>query len=553
MQNKAHLNIEILKDDNELDFPSDLKSCYNAQGLYNSMQFVLRLRPDLHALLDKVETGIHSSSAHDFETVQAFSTYLHETIHWWQHVGSISGLILSFTYPSQSHVNSSLLKNLLELSGKYKPIREYNEKNAVNYIPSDEEFKTINQILNNFHDIEFFRIFTINPKSSNAVINHRLFESRGHSFHIAYSSFINLISSTFDRDLKFLPKATNWSAGFSDLTERKIEGHYYGSITTVPPIGVHDLFEGQARFIQIQYLYFGSGKNFDWEDFDNLGMLSGIYYTAFDAFLTITGTKIPKSIDDPMIALFLLVIDLSINPSIGFPFEIEDYESFVDLVDPGIRFIKICQAIKEKHPELKYFIKNYTSSEYFTAASALSAAIGCNDPIKIATKISEWAEKEEAIRELMEEERDFKFKEENQPVRVLFSRFIRFQKDKILHPEFFCWPGFYSAGKGVSEETLALFKEHQALFSDKADGDIYPRTFQDKDNDDVQKTFDLFYTWVSVYDLTRQWIVDDGEFKYNFIWLSSKHPMEKLSSWARNNFRLVFGVDPEDFKIISNS
>jgi hypothetical protein len=34
--------------------------------------------------------------------MEAMSTYLHETIHWWQHVGNTAGLFLSLTYPVQA-------------------------------------------------------------------------------------------------------------------------------------------------------------------------------------------------------------------------------------------------------------------------------------------------------------------------------------------------------------------------------------------------------------------------------------------------------------------
>ena len=39
------------------------------------------------------------------DRAQAFSTLLHETVHWWQHVGSTYGLMLSLTYPTQLHGN----------------------------------------------------------------------------------------------------------------------------------------------------------------------------------------------------------------------------------------------------------------------------------------------------------------------------------------------------------------------------------------------------------------------------------------------------------------
>lgn len=79
------------------------------RGLYNSMQFVLRLNSDIHDLLDKTPTGIIKATDIDFDTFQVFSTYLHETVHWWQHMGSTAGLLVSLTYPAQSHLLSHTL------------------------------------------------------------------------------------------------------------------------------------------------------------------------------------------------------------------------------------------------------------------------------------------------------------------------------------------------------------------------------------------------------------------------------------------------------------
>ncbi len=77
-------------------------------------QFVVRLRPEIHRLIDGVTTGLYDPNELDSKTIQAFSTYLHETVHWWQHMGSTAGLIMSLVYPAQAHQNTSrLLKNPL--------------------------------------------------------------------------------------------------------------------------------------------------------------------------------------------------------------------------------------------------------------------------------------------------------------------------------------------------------------------------------------------------------------------------------------------------------
>lgn len=547
------LTKSLLQDQWASEYSEDYKSCLNARGLYDSMQFVLRLRPDLHYLLDRVETGIAKSGDYDFETIQAFSTYFHETIHWWQHVGSISGFILSLSYPSQAHINHSELKRYLDITGPIKPIKKYNQIHAKEFSPQDDEFKTINVILNNFHDIEFFKYRVIVPETVRTFSNDPLFESVGHSFYIAYSSFVNLLSSCFDRELEFLPNAKDWHKGFKELRDKEVEGYYYDSSIGLPLVGLKDIYEGQARFSQMQYLYFASGGKLTWEDFDDLGMLSGIYYRAFSVFLELTESERPASLDSPLVALFLLVLDLAMNPADGFPFEIIHYESFIESVDPGIRFMFLCRVIALEHPELKGYIKNYSSSEYFEVSTRLSKAIVCPSPLDAATLICEWAKNKPSIMQLMEEEASFIFSKENQPIRLMFSRFIRFQQDKLKNPAYFCWPGVYSAGDKCSEESMRLFGEHEAIFKDKADGDIYPRVFPGKAEASVQEAFDTFYCWVATYDLCRQWIISDGDFSYDYWWLTSKYSMGDFESWASYHFETAYGIKPQQFKVLSNT
>src|ERR1700735_5647445 len=79
------------------------EACLNDHGMYETMRFVLRLSPRNHELMETIEAGGFESGPIPSETIQAYSTYIHETIHWWQHVGSTSGLLFSLSYLAQSH------------------------------------------------------------------------------------------------------------------------------------------------------------------------------------------------------------------------------------------------------------------------------------------------------------------------------------------------------------------------------------------------------------------------------------------------------------------
>lgn len=95
----------------------------DAHGLYDGLRFVVRLSPRVHELISSLPNGPAFSNAVTFEQVQGFSTYLHETIHWWQHIGSTCGLMLSLSYPAQTHANLNHLRRFIEQVGPVKSIR----------------------------------------------------------------------------------------------------------------------------------------------------------------------------------------------------------------------------------------------------------------------------------------------------------------------------------------------------------------------------------------------------------------------------------------------
>lgn len=542
------LNPNLLADSSELFDSEEYFGCYNAKGLYHSMQFVLRLRPDLHNILDEGGKGLRPVDDDDF--IQAQSTYLHETIHWWQHVGSTSGLIVSMCYPAQIHVNASFLDEYVELTGAIKPIKKYNEDNATEFMPSSEEFVVINNILNNYYDIEYYKRRMRNPKGVNELIKEKYFESVGHSFFITYSSFINVLSSCFDPNLDFLPRANEWNEKFIKLKEDKIEGFYHGSPVGIPPIGLLEIYEGQARFSQLQYLYYASNEKPTWDDFEKAGMLKGYYYAAFEYYLNCIGEERPRSIDDPLIHLFLLVLDLAINPGEGFPFEIKYFQYFVGSVDPGIRFIYLCKSIKDNHPELKSHIVECNSEEYFYVTSKLSRDIYAPSPHEMFLAFNKWLTENNSLKELMEEDRAFSFNDENLPIRLIFSRFLKMQVDKNDSPEFFCWPGRYLSGQYDHDKADYLIKEHQALFRDKADGNVYPAIINTRSEESIKKTFQSFYNWVAAYDLARQWIVEEGEFNCDYLWLTAEFDNRQMNTWAENNFNQLFNLKFRDFTFL---
>ncbi len=539
--------------DESVTAPEELRGCINAHGLYHRVQFVLRLSPEVHRKLAGTPLGILDSSQVTSEQVQAFSTFLHETIHWWQHIGSTAGLILSLSNPVQSHGNFTHLKTFLREIGPKKSILKFATDNKSDDRGSETGSQATNIIVNNYKDVSFFQIIATMPDLIRkwGIGDDPLFENIGHSYYITYANTLRMLIQQFDPDCTFLPDPRKWEPEFAALKKKKEEGFYLGSPISIPPVGLWEIFEGQARFVQLQYLHFGSGGKFNWDDARASGMFAPEYLAAFEMFLKLTESEWPDKIDSPLVALFLAVCDMTLNAGEGFPLPLVHPPSFITDNDPGMRFTFLCRMIALKAPHLKTVVNNYSKDEYVQVTEELCAHLHTPPPLKIAQAVTAWSQTQDTLVALMEEDRIFRFSKIDMPVRLLFARYITFNRDKAKYPEILCWPGAWLAGKRVSADGEAIFQRNCALFVDKEDDDgIFPVELPGRDPAIVHETFNQFYGWIVNYDLITQWIVEEGPFTYNYEWLSKAHDPADVKDWVANGFKHIFGVHPDDLEIL---
>jgi hypothetical protein len=534
--------------------PDDLYSCWQARGLYSPLQFVLRLRPDVHRALNSAPAGLVESVALIKEQILAFSTYLHETIHWWQHVGTTSGLMLSLLYPAQAHITRPDLISTLPHLGPIKPLRTFNMSAELQARENPEIIRRINVVLNNWHDIEFCRRLVTDPKGAAVTINDQYFESVSHSYAVALAAVVSVLASTIDPKHEVLPDPQNWEEATSRLHAREADPTGEALPIKLPSLGAKEIFEGQARISQLQYLHHASGNRLTWTDFGSMGMLDGVYVDAFNTFLRCTDLAEPSNLDSPIVALFLLVCDLALNPAEGLIIDFTHFESIVETIDPGWRFLRFCAAVRGNPNQYSDRIVNYTADEYYAASDTLCSEASFTSPRQLAERIKSLCTSNQDIIDLLQQDKTFAFGIANLPVRLFAGRFFALQLDKAKKPHFFCWPGICMtpdrSGDILPDEALDLFEEHGAIFLDKEDGDVYPRTFRDRSEEVVDEVFNTFYAWVSTYELTRQWIVAPGEFDCSFSWLTSKYPVAEIQAWASKNFKEVYGVNLEEFKLL---
>lgn len=522
-----------------------------ALGSYNTLDFVVRLRPDLHRVLESQGGKVSMRECESWDVAQAFSTYLHETIHWWQHAGTSAGLMLSFLQPAHAHMNRKRLDEVLATHGAMKPLLGLAEKLLD---ADDRQDEALNYVLNNWHDLEFFRKLVIDPEGFVArVAGDPYFMNVGHSYHMAIAATSWLIGATVDPNYEVLPHPRDWEAAMTELSATKAKGFYLGSPIDVPPIGARDIFEGQARFSQLQYLYGASSGKLTWEDIRGRGMLKGVYGCAFEKFLDFVEEEWPATVDDAIVGLFLLICDVALAPSEGFFLPMTDPSSLVWSTDPAWRFLFLCRSAKEEGSYFKRSIQTYSAEEYWKVSQRLSDLILSPSPKVLAEAVTRYADEHPAWNMLVEEDRTFEYSEGNFPIRVLLGRFTRMQRDKLTAPQFFCWPGMCLTSFRQAldaEAVVSLFSEHEALFLNRPDLDVYPRLVPGKEEKTLQRLLDDFYVWVSMYEMTRQWLVDDGPFEYDYNWLTSKFTHSEIKDWADRNFQTSTGIHPDDFSIL---
>lgn len=334
----------------------------NAKGSYNTMQFVLRLRSDVRNALNN-----HNDRA---ETIQASSTLLHETIHWWQHIGSNFGFLFSLAYPAFAHFTKQNFDNIIKQDLSYKSIIKFDQQYYEKYNLAD--ITDINVILNTYFDLEYAKQFALDNKNINSILeDRRFFLTIGHCYHIFWSSTVETLASTVDRTFEVLPNTNNWVSNFTKLKEERVTGFYIDSPNHISLIGIKAIYEGQAIFNQMQYLTVALNPNLTYNDFKKVGMLYGIYEEAYEYYLYITKLEKPQNLLSPIIGLFLLICDISINPTNGFPLEIYDYENFINLNDPGIRFTNLCKEVASRNEYYINQVNGYTKDEYIKICKEL--------------------------------------------------------------------------------------------------------------------------------------------------------------------------------------
>jgi hypothetical protein len=483
------------------------------------------------------------------QIVEKYSTYLHETVHWWQSIGTTYGLILSLTQAVKTHISHPFLKRLIATGLARKPLIRLPDQSSCRLTNEQQELLRI--ILNNWHDLEFNARITLrksyDQESLNQISESPYFHSVGRALHMSLIATLSVLGSTFDRDLRFLPDSRQWDAAFMDLERCQVDGFYGGSETILVEIGAHDIFEAQARFTQIQYLFLASEEQRSWNEFGSMGLLSAEYTGAFRYYLKRTGAEWPSTPTSPEICLFLLLCDLALNPADGYPFGIPHPESFIATNDPGARFVLLCAEVASR-PGLLKAIRRCSRQEYLDISMLLCESIGCRTPVEICAEIVRWSALSDDLEALLLEDETFSFAYDNLLIRVCYAKHLRFLEDKLDKPHFYCWPATFLVECWNEFDVDAVTRfliPHLPLFVASGDKEVKLAFGERRLNKPEVETFNNFYRWIIQYDLTNQWVSREGPFDLDFSEIDPELAPEKVIGFAARDFFDMWGLRPE--------
>ncbi|GAN69485.1 hypothetical protein [Acetobacter orleanensis] len=537
------------KNENIIPYKLEQNTATNGvRGLYSPHDFYMDLSEDIMKNIENLNKD-DSVQAEFIEknigNIVSFSTYLHETIHWWQHIGSSSGFLQSLSSFSLVYECKSEIKKIISEIGNVKPLIKFYKKHC------GEKFNCIdsfNVLINDYLDINFAINLILKPSKLSEFYKDYYFLGRGHCFSILYAISCNILSissnggvitdpDSITKQMRIL-KAKNYPE-FSGVAP---------SSDAISSIGLYEIFEGQAIFNQIQYLSLALGDE-SLVHFEEQGYLHGVYRVAFDKFLYYTGLAFPEKTISKEVGIFLLICDLSINPTSCFPGAIENFEEFIPSVDPGTRFSKLCKVIRNNKNIINK-LNDLSKGEYCEISEFICEKAGIKSPTEIFREVSMWPEMSKEINEIMEEGRILSFSAENMPVRLILYKFVEFYSNKYKNPDFFCWIGYKLASSKLPENGMDIWLSQQTLFTKRSDKPgVFVRNFPNIKNENLVKTLGEFYNFLVLRDLTVQMVMKEGNFDMffdKFVETDTNTSYE----WAQDIFKNVYDVTPEEFKVL---
>lgn len=549
----------LLKSEMKLNYYSDFRlPAYNSHqatganlesetmGRFDPMNSVLYLKDDIATALDTRGELPHSSVEEPGSPVSlSFATYLHEIIHWWQHVGSTAGFIYSLGIPTQSLATAKYVYEARRQIAK--PFID----NVSQKIPLDHPAWLA---VLRWSEAEFGATLMYSPRTATATLkaNPNFYESLGHSVLSLYIQTMAALASTFDQSYLGLPNPLPWFDQYEHFARTGKPCFSPNEIIELP-LGLHELFEAQARLSELQYRAL-TYKQMTWAEAKAGGWLSKEYGRAFKLFLELSGLPEPESLFDSQVYLFLLLCDIAVNPEEGYPGDVLDDGHFVYRTHPGIRFMKLCRLVS-KEPGAMPFVETLSLKGYEAACEILCSKAGWATPVQIGEHILSLMDHMSGMEELLAQDEAGDYGVMDVPIRFHFMRHRAFLESKVSAPHFFCWPAAFLAvpdnpGHDV-EPIQELLSWHLPPFlTDSLNAGVSAHNLPQMEADKRSKFVSDYFSTQVLYDLVRQWISLLGPFSLSYPWKPKMSAEDEET--LRHRFKVNFDIEMTEIEMTEN-
>jgi hypothetical protein len=504
-------------------------------GQFERHSLVLWLNKDLSAALDSRAGTLPSFSVEppDSTAMRAFSAHLHETIHYWQVIGTTCGFLYALGDATSIYATMDDL-----IAGRHcrKPILRTLPENVDDNDPA--RLACIR-----WSHIEHGCAMLDDPAGTLA----RLQENRG-GFVSPGQSLISLCANTaatladvFDRSFAGLVNPDPWVEAYRKFVADRHSGFETDGVLQIR-LGLRDLVEGQARISEIQHRDL-TQRAVSWQEVKANRWLKRTYGHAFERYLQLTGLAEPETPRDDSVNLFLLLCDIAMNPAAGYADTIDPTRKFVHDFHPGVRFERLCRAVFGQQGVLHAAFPSLAA--YEAVSAKLCGELGWKKPTEVGRLVLERWDKCGLGDELatQRETRDYGSVDVHR--RFLIGGHRNFLDTRVQIPHFFCWPAWSVLMFDEDEEYAANINQvlsgYRCPFTAEEERGVTTVEIPGMAPDQQSQFVSDYFATLSLYDLTRQWISRPRQFVWDrFRW---KRPLttrdiERLKERFETTFRL---------------
>jgi len=482
-------------------------------GQFDRHSLVLWLNPDLSADLDTRAGALpaYSVEAADSAPMRAFSAHLHETIHYWQAIGTTAGFLYALGDATSTFAT---LDDLIASGHRRKPILRTLPETA------DENDPAWLACLRWSH-IEYGCGILDDPLRTVARLreDRSRFVSPGQSLLSLCANSAATLANAFDRGFAGLINPEPWMDAYRKFVADRHSGFETDSIFEIH-IGLRDLAEGQARISEIQHRDL-TQRAVSWQEVKANGWLDRAYGRAFELYLQLAHLSEPETPRDDCVNLFLLLCDIALNPAVGYAESLDPARLFVHDFHPGVRFESLCRAVAADHGILS---AEFPSLEAYEAVSGrLCGELGWKTPTETTRLLLERWERSGAGDELADQQHTRDYGSADVHRRYAIGEHRNFLDTRVQIPHFFCWPAWsllmFDEDGDYAANVNQLLSWHRCPFTAQEDRGVttveIPRLSPTQEPQFVSDYFAI----LSLYDLTRQWIAKPRGFVWDrFHW-----------------------------------